>query len=179
MVYNFNNLHVVIFSLVLGAFHCTFDNFYELCDFSSYTLQIRWCDSTSIGCSFLFRALFLLLLFVFAFLLVIFIVLIVIYKRLYFLVVNLITTSLLFAQASQIEHHRFDQPPSIIALEFQLSIIASADSHYSVVKRSLQRRYPAVIIASQPSLDIIAPGYTPTFIRSARTSALSRWSVLQ
>ena len=65
------------------------------------------------------------------------IVLIVIYKRLYFLVVNLITTSLLFSQAFQIEHHRFDQPPSIIALDFQLSIIASADSHYSVVQRSL------------------------------------------
>ena len=66
-----------------------------------------------------------------------FIVLIVIYKRLYFLVVNLITTSLLFAQAFQIEHHRFDQAPSIIALDFQLSIIASADNHYSVVQRSL------------------------------------------
>ena len=39
-----------------------------------------------------------------------FILLIVIYKRLYFLVVNLMTTSLLFAQAFQIDYYSFGRP---------------------------------------------------------------------
>ena len=150
---------LLFFHLYLVFFHRTFDNFYELCDFSSYTLQIRWCVSTSIVCCFLCRALFFLLLFDFAFFLCYFIVLIVIYKRLYFLVVNLITTSLLFAQAFQIniivlinlralqtwifsvEHYSLDRQPSQCC----------RNDHYSIViQRSLQHR---------PSLDIIAPGY--------------------